>query len=390
MFHNITNQDRDIMKKKKISEIPYVNNLYKLYRFYWDWNNPKTGVVMDLFYSFFHNDDNIKKQIGDIQNNTHLLDLNLDLDCKYKLLYEYNPYMFIALIFYIRLFNNKSIYRNIKTDTYTYVTCAYIDHNISNGNGNKDLSYNMMIWLLDHHEDVFIKNIQMFVSEIGYFKDCLNMANIIKKRINPNINDKNIKKYNDEKNHKIYIILSPMAESLLNDELLLQTMNHRKEKIDIILKDLNPKFGLSYKWAPREGKKFEWAIPYLCKLCNIRNTKDNNKKNMKHNWRLFLRDFNINSSIYINPTIETILSNKQFNKIQPYNLNIKSINLYNNCLSNNKIIGDDYKKYRDFDKKLNTIKKMVFICSNMLYPNKHPDYIIYEAAVVNFVNFVNI
>ena len=138
----------------------------------------------------------------------------------------------------------------------------------------------MALWLLKHDPGMFDKNIYIFVSKLGCFKDCLLMAKIAKN--------------NKYTNKQIDKILMPMAMSLIEDDYNIIKSFINKTK----LKDIS----LASKWAPREGKAFSEFIPNLLRLCKLYG------KHSKEAWRKLLKCINSQSP---NPTtIETLLSRR--------------------------------------------------------------------------------
>jgi hypothetical protein len=242
-----------------------LHNDSEVYKFHWDWANPINGSAMDIFQSF----------ISDNYDNY------ADLSDKCFIMYEYNPKILISLIFYIRSFGINGLINSIKSSKPLYINFVFNREKQE----NKELSYHMMIWLLDNHESVFIKNIKMFVSGIGRFRDCLNMAGIINERTP-------ILDTISEKKRKIDIILKPMVSALLIDRKTVHIFNLQillKSKItDIDTSKLQcPEISGASLYAPRQNKKYEWLIPNLFRLCNLE--MDTLYINIK--WREFLKQF---------------------------------------------------------------------------------------------------
>jgi hypothetical protein len=214
---------------------------------------------------------------------------------------QHNGSWYVALMFYIRNSQKKNI-KNNSTNIF-----------IPRGKGIKITSYYMVLWLLKYHEDTFTKNYFMFVSEMGYFKDCLNLAKMAKDR--------------GFTTQKISLLLKPMAESLMKDENKI--IKSRYMGIDKLLN-----LSLAAKWAPREGKAFSEFIPYLKKLCNI------SGKDSQRQWREY-----ISSISQKQPTTENILSKGQPNKINIYTTPFKARNLYRSTFYKHPQL---YKKYQTY------------------------------------------
>jgi hypothetical protein len=200
---------------------------------------------------------------------------------------------FVALMFYLR---------NIRQSKYMIEPGICVEININEPKSFKNVSYYMALWLLKHHPGMFIANHTRFVSDIGYYKDCLNMSKMAKDR-----------GYSKE---QIDMILMPMAIALIND------------KYTIIQSYVNPndnqkKISLASKWAPRQGKAFAEFIPQLKKLCNITEPQSNMK------WRKYIQQIIKSSKINMIP-IETYLSNKNYEQINMANIPIKAFKLYKN------------------------------------------------------------
>ena len=168
--------------------------------------------------------------------------------------------------------------------------------NIQQVKDSRMISYYMALWLLEHHEDIFIRNSKVLIEDLGYFKDCLNMARIAKDR-----------RMTD---HQINIILYPMAAALISDEAkIIQAQSGNKET--------QLKLSLAHKWAPRHGKAFAEFIPYLRKLCNI------NGPNPQEQWRKYIR-----AIAQKNITVENLLSAREFDKINFLAVPRLAFNLY--------------------------------------------------------------
>jgi hypothetical protein len=193
-----------------------------------------------------------------------------------------------------------------------------IDIFIPKGHGLKIISYYMILYLLKHHEDKFLRNYATFIN-LGCYKDCLNLARMAKER-NFSIN-------------QIELLLQPMAFALLNDEnvIIQARMNN----------DIFPKISLASKWAPREGKSFSEFIPILKKLCNI-----TGKFSSKY-WRQYITSISKRQI-----SVENLLSKKDFNKINMHSLPLKAMRLYESTFINNNVLNsklNDYHKYTDND-----------------------------------------
>ena len=93
---------------------------------------------------------------GDLFNINHFYE-NSD----YENIYNYNKKQYVALMFFLR---------NIRENK-----------EINRGKGERYLSYTMALWLLRKDPILFDRNIYVFVSELGCFKDCLLMAMLAKK-----------------------------------------------------------------------------------------------------------------------------------------------------------------------------------------------------------------
>jgi len=229
----------------------------------------------------------------DIFNLTHLYE-NSD----YENIYLFSKTTYIALMFYLRNIRNIGDMGDI-----------------TRGRGERYLSYTMALWLLRRDPDLFDKNIYLFVSELGFFKDCLSMAKIAKS--------------DNYTNQEIDKILMPMAMSLIEDDY-----NIVKSFID---KKTMPYISLASKWAPREGKSFDEFIPNIQRLCKIKT------KNSKESWRKFIRNI-INKSP--NPTtIETLLSEKKYDEVDFSDIPSKAFKLYKNHFKKNIYLRDRFGEY---------------------------------------------
>jgi hypothetical protein len=177
--------------------------------------------------------------------------------------------------------------------------------NSPKGKGERLLSYYMCLWLLKNHKNMFMANYFRFVQEIGYYKDCLNLAKMAKEQ-----------KYDAS---DILLLLMPMAVSLMEDENLI-IQKHLYKSIGTKTNEL--KLSLAAKWAPREGKAFTQLIPYLKQLCNITGPKSDMK------WRKYIQQITYgNTSV----TIEKLLSTKQYDKVNFKTVPSKAFNLYKNA-----------------------------------------------------------
>jgi hypothetical protein len=212
-------------------------------------------------------------------------------------IWNYNPIQYIALMFYLR---------NIRKATIA-------NTQLQKGKGERMLSYYMALWLLKHHEEAFILNSQILVENLGYFKDCLNMARIAKDR---NMTD-----------HQINIILHPMALALMIDESKIVQGHLSGNKIPLEL-------SLAHKWAPRYGKAFSDFIPYLLKLCNITGPKPQER------WRKYIRMI-AQKKI----TVENLLSAREFDKIDFSTVPSLAFNLYKNSFANHNETKDRFAKF---------------------------------------------
>lgn len=213
----------------------------------------------------------------------------------YDNIYIYDRKVYVALMFYLR---------NIR-----------IKDGIPKGRGMRYISYTMALWLLKYDPNLFDKNIYLFVSSIGCYKDCLLMARMAK---NNNYTKQEINK-----------ILKPMAVSLIEDDYsIVKSFIDKSPVVNI---------SLASKWAPREGKSYSDFIPHLHRLCKL------NKKQPKESWRKLLRNI-INKSP--NPiTIETLLSEKKYNDIDFSKIPVRAFKLYKNHFNTNILLRDKFKKF---------------------------------------------
>jgi len=235
---------------------------------------------------------------------------------------------FTALLFYLRNFrdgiNTISKHGNNTLDTTT----------IPKGRGEKIISYYMVLWLLNKDESLFNAIYAKFVKDIGYYKDCLNLAKMAKAR-----------NYTDG---QIRLLLMPMAMALMHDENIIIQSNIKKEK--------NIRLSLASKWAPRAGKSFTNLIPYLKQLCNITG-RDSDMKWRKYIQHIIKYKFNQNNANYYSnntilymdslnsPTIESLLSTKQYNRINLQTIPKKAFKLYENVLVNTPELTEKYFDY---------------------------------------------
>lgn len=206
----------------------------------------------------------------------------------YNTLYTCYPKQLIALMFYLR--------------------------SVKDGRGEKDISYEIALWVLNKDEELFMKNYNTYITKIGCFKDCLHLAQYAIDQC-----------YSDD---KILKLLAPMALALGMDEFTV-TQTHLNQS-------QSPPQSLAAKWAPRKGKAFNSTIPYLKKLCNITG------KNSDEKWRKYIQYI-----IKANPirSIETHLSNANYDKINFDNVPNKALKLYYNTIKNNKKLHEPYFKF---------------------------------------------
>jgi hypothetical protein len=239
-----------------------------------------TGLV-----DFSWNDLNGKEAIIRVFNTCRSDDLeSINFQNIAKVIWDYNPVQYVALMFYLRNIRKTNV-NNIQ---------------LQKGKGERLLSYYMALWLLEHHEDTFILNSQVLIEDLGYFKDCLNMARIAKDR---NMTD-----------HHIDLILYPMAMALMNDEAkIIQTSEGKDTTIEL---------SLAHKWAPRQGKAFAEFIPCLRKLCNITGPKPQEK------WRKYVR-----AIAQKKITTENMMSAREFDNINFAEVPRLAFNLYKNAFS---------------------------------------------------------
>jgi hypothetical protein len=232
-------------------------------------------------------------------------------------IWNYNNKTFISLMFYLR---------NIRKAT---LHCT----KLQKGKGERMLSYYMAIWLLEHHEDVFILNCRILIEDLGYFKDCLNMARIAKDR---NMTD-----------HQINLILYPMASALMLDESKI-IKSHLSGNPDVSLE-----LSLAHKWAPRQGKAFSEFIPYLRKLCNITGQKP------QEQWRKYIR-----AIAQKKITTENLMSAREFDKINFSAVPSKAFNLYKKAFAKR---GDTKERFAEFIKQVRSNEKKIHV---ILHPHE--------------------
>ena len=194
----------------------------------------------------------------------------------------------------------------------------------------------MALWLLKKDQSLFEYNYGQFVSNIGYYKDCLNLAQMALDR-----------NYSDE---YIRILLTPMAVSLLCDENLITQ--------SILNKSKTPQLSLASKWAPREGKSFSNLIPYLKDLCNITGPQSNMK------WRKFIQHIVKYSNKVEGMSIETLLSTKRYDLIDFDTIPSKALNLYKNTFL--KIPGLRERYFEYIHDKKQKKKDIMFLNKNKL------------------------
>lgn len=262
----------------------YINNIYDLHK-QWKINYEKS--LLKIIKTPRLSPISIK---NDIYNINHYYE-NTD----YENIYLYSRKIFIALMFYLR---------NIRKNKGN--PC---------GRGERYLSYTMALWLLRIDPELFEKNICIFVSKIGYYKDCLLMAKLAR---TDNYSNKEIDK-----------ILTPMAISLLEDEYNINKSLIDKTPIKNISK--------ASKWAPREGKAFDMFIPNLQRLCALNNS--------KKSWRKFIN--NIVNKLP-NPVLETLLSEKKYDEVDFSKIPVKAFKLYNNYFKSNKILCSKFNEFKSY------------------------------------------
>jgi hypothetical protein len=205
-------------------------------------------------------------------------------------IWKYDMDLFVALLFYMR-----DIRKNPSVAELGY--CTYIPK----GRGEKLLSYWMALWLLNTHAETFVKNFTRFVRDIGYYKDCIIMAKMALKM-----------NYSD---HKIMMILMPLARALADDENKILTTH-----LSGLTKE-TLRLSLASKWAPRQGKSYSALIPYMKTLCNITGPKSDAK------WRKYIQSI---VRATTTDTIETLLSTKNYDKINFKAVPSKAFILYEN------------------------------------------------------------
>jgi len=230
--------------------------------------------------------------------------------------YTFNLYpgmYYNALMFYIRNIRKQVIPIMITETTYE-------DRFIPKGRGLKIISYYMVLWMLKHYENTFLKNYDVFIN-LGYFKDCLVLAKMAKER--------------NYSTYQIDLLLTPMATALLKDEnTIIQNAMNGGQFMNL---------SLAAKWAPREGKVFSEFIPNLKKLCNI--TGFGSQKR----WRKYITRIS-----HENQTIEHTLSNGDCYKLNYYSIPLKAKRLYKNIISENIILANkriNYNNYNHINKK---------------------------------------
>lgn len=245
----------------------------------------------------------------------------IDVLEKLPVVWRYDNVAYVALMFYMR-----NIRKNPAGET------------VPKGKGERDLSYYMALWLLQNNEEMFVLNHSRFVRDIGYFKDCLNLAKMAKER-----------HYSDQ---KIELILLPMVIALMDDEnkIIQKTLKHVGDRTKLEL-------SLASKWAPRQGKAFSDFIPVLKKMCNLTGKKSDEK------WRKYIRG--IAQGKPNSHTIENSLSSKQYDKINFSEIPSKSFNLYKTTFMR---IPELSEKYCEF---INTVRSgHTKIHVNTSYPHE--------------------
>ena len=276
---------------------------------------------------------------GDLFNINHFYE-NSD----YENIYNYNKKQYVALMFFLR---------NIRENK-----------EINRGKGERYLSYTMALWLLRKDPILFDRNIYVFVSELGCFKDCLLMAMLAK---NDNYTESEINK-----------ILLPMALSLIEDDYNIVKSFIDGKKVKHI--------SLASKWAPREGKAFHEFIPNLQKLCNINSIKS------KEKWRKYIKNI-VNKSP--NPTtVETLLSDKRYGDIIFSDIPLKAFNLYSNHFKQNTFTRDKFENYiKNKKAKYNKYSSIIDIIRPYIhqYLNSQMEFNdIYENKWLGYINNMSV
>ena len=254
--------------------------------------------------------------------NSKRNDIEEDIVNKLEMVWNYTEnnmgcgVWFVALMFDLR---------NIRRSKYMIDPEIEIEIYINEPKSFKIVSYYMALWLLKHQPTMFVANHTRFVSDIGYYKDCLNMAKMAKER-----------GYSKE---QINMILMPMASALMTDEY-----NIVHACINPSNANQNKKISLASKWAPRQGKAFAEFIPQLKKLCNITGPQSDMK------WRKYIQRIIKSGDIKSIP-IETHLSDKNYAQIDMSNIPVKAFNLYKNKFLRTPELLDKYmiKSKSDFE-----------------------------------------
>jgi hypothetical protein len=252
---------------------------------------------------------NIMSNVSGIQSDSAICDIfnmprgssEIDIVSKLSLVWSYGSnekagIWYVALMFYMR--SIRKLY------------------DLPKGKGEKLISYYMILWLLSNHRHMFMNNYFSFIRDMGCYKDCLHLAKLAKE-----------KQYSD---YDIRLLLVPMAVSLIEDEKLIihAYLNKIKTKQNL---------SLASKWAPREGKAFTMLIPYLKQLCNITG------KNSNVKWRKYIQMFVFENNNEL--TIETLLSTKQYNKVNFETVPLKAFDLYKNTFSRTAELNIKYTNY---------------------------------------------
>lgn len=219
-------------------------------------------------------------------------------------IWQHDMDLFVALMFYMRDIRKNPTVMQVESANFKA---------IPKGKGEKLLAYWMALWLLNMDEVVFARNFTRFVRDIGYFKDCLIMAKMALSL-----------KYADT---KIMMILMPLASALVEDEdkILKAHMNKQpREKLSL---------SLASKWAPRQGKSYSMLIPYMKTLCGITGSKSDAK------WRNYIQSI---VRATTTDTVETLLSTKNYDKIEFKTVPSKAFNLYKNAFARTPELADRF------------------------------------------------
>jgi hypothetical protein len=225
-----------------------------------------------------------------------ITDKEEDIKQNFPIIWKYdNGKTFTALLFFMR-------------------SCQADYKSLPKGRGEKMLSYYMIMWMLKNHKDVFLNNYSTYIEKMGYYKDCLSLAQMAKNRGHC-VND-------------IYTLLTPLAIALTRDENEI-IKNHLNGKPP-------PLVSLAAKWAPRKGKKFSDLIPFLKELCNIKG------KNSDLKWRKYIQQISNGHSV---KNIEYLLSSGNYNRISLEYVPSKALELYKSVLMENKITQNSYNNF---------------------------------------------